>query len=157
MQLGVECLYSVITIHTPSALELHGFLVAMEDSMNYTFSQKGRLIFRVFLMYTPRSLLALPPPEERNPNTMSTTSSVSRRRSTERSSSRISCCTRCGSGTWTMKVCVNYHENNSYWRLLYTRFWHKYSGTNLWINLFPHSSKSGSSIYILPVHYLRDI
>ena len=67
-----------------------------------TFSLKGLLfILRVWLMYPPSGWSALPPPEERNPSTMSTTSSVSLSRSGVRSSWRISCCMRGGS-----EVCV---------------------------------------------------
>ena len=52
-----------------------------------TISVKALLfILSVWWTYSPSGWLAFPPPEERNPSTMSTTSSVSRRRSGVRSS-----------------------------------------------------------------------
>jgi len=66
-----------------------------------TFSLKGLLvILRVWLMYSHRDRSAFPPPEDRNPNTMSTTSSVSLRQSGVHNSWIISCCLCEGSGSY---------------------------------------------------------
>ena len=89
---------SMVNIHTPlmsvtwmSLLHVQFDTVpratATINNNHPTFSLKGLLfILRVWLTYPPSSWSALPPPEERNPSTMSTTSRVSLRRSGVRSS-----------------------------------------------------------------------
>ena len=68
-----------------------------------TFSLNGLSAILSFLRYTASLVLGLPPPEVRNPRTMSTTSRDLRSRSGERNSRRMSCCTREGRETWGKK------------------------------------------------------
>ena len=114
-----------------------------------TFWQNGFLILRACLMYSPRGLSAFPPPEERKPRTMSTVSSASLSLSAERSSCRISCCVRKGSGSWRIQTKENVlvMTNNS--RHCIT--------SNLGSHFLPYSSKGCSSVDILLVCHKRDV
>ena len=117
-------------------------------------------------MYHLSDWLALPPPVERKPSTISTTSSVSLSLSGVRSSWMISFCMRVGSDICVcvyvcvcvhmyMHVCVCGRERNVNPPTSFCTFF--FLTADLRLNLLSHSSKCGCSVDILPIDHLGNI